>query len=66
MLVERQLRAPTLQAMVEDLLHESPYPDAALCLQAENKAAGGVVRAADLIEQLSLAPPEQARRFACH
>ena len=62
----RQLRASTLQAMVEEMLHSPRYRAEALRLQAEGKAAGGVVRAADLIEQLSLAPPEQARRFASH
>jgi hypothetical protein len=39
---------------------------ATLRAMVEGKAAGGVVRAADLIEQLSLAPPAQARRCASH
>ncbi len=60
----RQLRAPTLRTLVEEMLHNPRYRAAALRLQAEGKAAGGVARAADLIEGLSPVPPERATRFA--
>ena len=62
----RQLRAPTLRALVVEMLNNPSHRAAARRLQAEGKAAGGVGRAADLIEQLSLAPPGPARRFASH
>ena len=62
----RQLRAPTLRALVVEMLNNPSHRAAARRLQAEGKAAGGVGRAADLIEQLSLAPPGPARRCASH
>lgn len=48
------------------ITNEQPGIAARLASCGAGRAAGGVGRAADLIEQLSLAPPEQARRFASH
>jgi zeaxanthin glucosyltransferase len=49
----KRLRAATLQALVEEMLANPSYREQAQRLQVENQAAGGVSRAADLMEAAS-------------
>jgi UDP:flavonoid glycosyltransferase YjiC (YdhE family) len=49
----KQLRVPTLQALVEEMLANPRYRDQAQRMQAANQAAGGLGKAADLIEGVS-------------
>ena len=49
----KQLRAATLQALVEEMLANPRYRDQAQRMQAANQAAGGLGKAADLIEGVS-------------
>jgi len=49
----KQLRVPTLQALVEEMLANPRYRDQAQRMQAANQSAGGLGKAADLIEGVS-------------
>lgn len=49
----KRLRAATLQALMEEMLANPSYRQQARRLQAANQAAGGVERAADLVEAAS-------------